>query len=95
MRETSRVLLDSEMDHPIVQEIRDALETDGDTRITDLRVMRVGRSHFACVVSVIAELPLSPCDYKDRLAVHEELVFIAVEVVRCPNLAESASEEAA
>jgi len=47
LRETSKVLLDREMDHEIVQKIREALEADGDTRITDLHVWRVGRSQFS------------------------------------------------
>lgn len=45
--QTGKVLLDREMDHPVVGEIREALETDpqaGDTRVTDLHVWRVGKA---------------------------------------------------
>ncbi|MDH5707888.1 MAG: CDF family Co(II)/Ni(II) efflux transporter DmeF, partial [Hylemonella sp.] len=43
--DTAKVLLDREMDHPVVQEIRDVVQTGpeaGDTRLTDLHVWRVG-----------------------------------------------------
>jgi hypothetical protein len=44
---TSRVLLDREMDDPVVGEIRDTVETRsraGETRIADLHVWRLGKS---------------------------------------------------
>jgi cation diffusion facilitator family transporter len=44
--ETGKVLLDREMDHPVVSEIREAVETGesgGSTRIADLHVWRVGK----------------------------------------------------
>ncbi|MCC6514012.1 MAG: CDF family Co(II)/Ni(II) efflux transporter DmeF, partial [Geothrix sp.] len=47
LRDSSRVLLDAEMDHPVVAEIREALATQpewgSETRITDLHVWRVGK----------------------------------------------------
>ena len=46
LTETGKVLLDREMDHPVVEEIRQAVETRpdvGETRISDLHVWRVGR----------------------------------------------------
>lgn len=95
LRDTGRVLLDCEMDHPVVQEIREAIETDGDTRITELHVWRVGRQQFACIVCVVAERPLGPQEYKARLAVHEEIVHVTVEVVRCPDHGETPTDRAA
>lgn len=82
MRQTSRVLLDWEMDSPVVQEIREALD-DGDAVIVDLHVWRVGPGKFACIVGLVAADPLPPDEYKRRLAVHEELVHVTVEVHRC------------
>jgi len=54
--ETGKVLLDREMDHPIVDEIREVIETKDDpdeTRIADLHVWRVGKEAYACAVSII------------------------------------------
>jgi cation diffusion facilitator family transporter len=83
LRDTSRVLLDREMDHAIVQEIRSSIEADGETKITDLHLTRVGRQQFACVVSVVTALPRPAFEYKERLKQHEELVHVTVEVLRC------------
>lgn len=80
VRETGRVLLDREMDHPIVGEIRAKLEADGDTRVTDLHVWRVGYQQFAGVVTVAGTNPKSPAEYREVLSVHGELVHLTIEV---------------
>ena len=82
VRQTSRVLLDREMDAPVVQEIREALD-DGDAVIVDLHVWRVGPGTFACIVGLVAEHPLTPDEYKRRVQVHEELVHVTVEIHQC------------
>jgi cation diffusion facilitator family transporter len=83
LRQTSRVLLDREMDEPVVQEIRDVIEGDGETAVADLHVWRVGPGKFACIVGVVTANPEPPEHYKERLRVHEELVHITVEVHHC------------
>ena len=83
IRDTSRVLLDREMDIPLVEEIREAVESHGDARIVDLHLIRVGRQRFACVLSVITTHARGPEEFKTRLQQHEELVHVTVEVVRC------------
>jgi Co/Zn/Cd efflux system component len=82
------VLLDSEMDHPVTNEIRAALTSeDGhETQISDLHVWRVGKNRFACIVSLVThDLGLTPSDVKRRLQEHSELVHITVEIHRCTN----------
>ncbi len=83
MRETSRVLLDREMDVPVVEEIREAIESDGDSRVADLHVHRVGLDQFAVIVTVVVHADRTPEEYKARLRIHEELVHFNIEVNRC------------
>jgi cation diffusion facilitator family transporter len=83
LRDTSRVLLDREMDHGVVGEICAALEADGQTRVTDLHVWRVGRAQYACAVSLVACSPRSAEEYKALLRVHEEIVHVTIEVAAC------------
>jgi len=83
LRQTSRVLLDREMDDPVVQEIRDVIEGDGETVIVDLHVWRVGPGKYACIVGLVTAHPEPPDHYKERLRIHEELVHITVEVHHC------------
>ena len=85
MHETGRVLLDREMDHPVVQEIREAVEVEhhGDTpRIVDLHVWRVGRQLYACALSVLSRDPaLTPERLRARIGIHEEIVHSTIEIV--------------
>ncbi|MBL0728661.1 CDF family Co(II)/Ni(II) efflux transporter DmeF [Piscinibacter sp. HJYY11] len=86
MRQSAAVLLDREMHLPITQEVRDAIESDGDAKVADLHVWRVGRDKFAAIVCVVADVPLAPSVYRERLAVHEELAHVSIEVNRCPHM---------
>ena len=49
--ETAKVLLDREMDHPVVQEIKEVIESDGQTRVSDLHVWRVGKRVYTTTPS--------------------------------------------
>ena len=86
MRESATVLLDREMDHPLTQDIRLALESDGDAKVADLHVWRVGRDKFAAIACIVADVPLAPSIYRARLAQHNELVHVSLEVNRCPHV---------
>jgi cation diffusion facilitator family transporter len=81
---TSKVLLDREMDHPIVEEIREAIETGGaasETRVTDLHVWRVGKATYACAVALVTRDPtLTPQIVRRWISVHEEVVHSTIEV---------------
>jgi Co/Zn/Cd efflux system component len=67
----------------VVAEIRAALDSLGQ-RITlqDLHVWRVGRAHYACVISISTQAAVSPESVRALLAEHEELVHVTVEVNR-------------
>ncbi len=83
--DSARVLLDREMDAPVVGELRRAIESDGDAEIADLHVWRVGRSSHAAVVTVVAREPLAPDAYRARVAGIASLAHVSVEVNRCPH----------
>jgi Co/Zn/Cd efflux system component len=80
IRATSRVLLDREMDHDLVTEIRETIEADGHSHVSDLHLWRVGRKQFACIVGVVTRESRTPNDYREQLRPHDELVHITVEV---------------
>ena len=92
IRDTAKVLLDREMDHPVVEEIREVVEqpagTTGvaspfDTRLADLHVWRVGKQVYACALTVVSTDPDLTADaLRERLAVHEEIVHATIEVHR-------------
>lgn len=81
--ETAKVLLDREMDSPVVARVRAALAQEPDTELADLHLWRVGRAQFACIVSVVTHGGSSADRYKARLTGIRELVHVTVEVNRC------------
>ncbi len=90
LHESANVLLDREMDHPLTEQLRRTLESDGDAKVADLHLWRVGREQFAAVVCIVADVPLAPATYRERLAAHHELVHVSVEVNRCLRAAPAA-----
>lgn len=89
LADTGKVLLDREMDHPVVDEIREVIET-GDlastTRIADLHVWRVGKGAYACAMGLVTRDPaLTAAMVRSRLAVHAEIVHTTIEIQRSPH----------
>jgi len=87
LRDTSRVLLDREMDHPVTAEIREVVATldqTKTTRIADLHLWRVGKARFACILSLVTHDPsMTPNRVKAGLREHEELAHVTVEIHQC------------
>jgi cation diffusion facilitator family transporter len=82
--ETGKVLLDREMDHPVVAEIREAVEGSpdhGEARVADLHVWRVGKRSYACALSIVTRDPaLTPNRVRAWLSQHEEIVHATIEI---------------
>ncbi len=83
LRDTSVILLQREMDAPIAGEIKTVMESDGDTKVSDLHIWRVAQNKYACVVSVVAENGYSVEEYKTRLTGIHELAHCTVEIHAC------------
>jgi cation diffusion facilitator family transporter len=84
IRDTSGILLDripSSSDLP--DEIRRAVESDGDSLITDLHIWQVGTGKFAAIVSIVAHQSKSSDEYRELLREHEELVHLTIETQHC------------
>ena len=83
LRDTGRVLLDAEMDAPVVAEVREVIaEIPEAPKITDLHVWRVGKGKYACIISLDAEGSVHPEEIRKRLSIHEELAHVTVEINR-------------
>ncbi len=87
--ETAKVLLDREMDHPVVDEIREVIAEQGaasHTMIADLHVWRVGKASYACALGLVThDQTLTPAEVRRWLSVHEEIVHTTVEIQHCPD----------
>jgi cation diffusion facilitator family transporter len=81
LRDTSRVLLDAEMNAPVVAEIREVIDASPiKAKLCDLHVWRVGKGKYACILSLTTNHQTSPEYFKQQLSIHEELVHISIEI---------------
>jgi cation diffusion facilitator family transporter len=87
--ETGKVLLDREMDHPVVNEIREVAEDPrfpGESRVTDLHVWRVGKAAYSCSLTIVThDATLTPDEMRRRLSIHEEIAHSTIEIHLCPD----------
>jgi cation diffusion facilitator family transporter len=84
IRDSSGILLDrTPLSSHLPEQIRRAVESDGDSLITDLHVWQVGTGKFAAIVSIVAHEPRSSDEYRSLLRGHEELVHLTIETQHC------------
>ena len=84
LRDTGVVLLDITPDtSDLPEEIRRAIESDGDSIVTDLHVWQVGSGKFAAIVSIVAHEPRTCETYRALLREHAELVHVTIETQQC------------
>ncbi len=80
---TGKILLDREMDDPLAALMRQRLEADGDARVADLHLWRVGDQRFAAHATLVADAPLAADAYRARVADLSALSHVSIEVNRC------------
>lgn len=81
IQETGKTLLDAEMGHPVVQEIKDVIAQLPHVEITDLHVWKVGKGKFSCILGLETSIAdLTPDQVKRELSIHEEIVHASVEI---------------
>ncbi len=83
LKQTARALVDATAEAPLRQAVRAAIESDGDAKLADLHVWQVGPHAYAVMASVVADAPLAPLAYRERLRPLRELRHVTVEVHRC------------
>jgi len=81
VRDTGAVLLDMNPDRDMADNLRRAIETDGD-RVADLHLWRLGPGHLGAVVSVITPSERCEADYRSKLAGFPSLSHLTIEVKR-------------
>jgi cation diffusion facilitator family transporter len=85
LRDTSRVLLDGDVDGEAVEDLRAALESDSEDLVADLHLWRVGPRNLAAIVSIVSDDPRAPEHYKAIVAERLAIAHVTVEVNRCPG----------
>ncbi|MFE8032454.1 CDF family Co(II)/Ni(II) efflux transporter DmeF [Thiohalocapsa marina] len=81
LRDSGRVLIDAEMDTPLVDAVREIVtRLPVPARITDLHLWRVGRNKYACILSLVVSDPIEPGTVRQMLGQHPQLAHITVEI---------------
>lgn len=88
---SARALVDATADATLIARIRELIEADGDAKLSDLHVWQVGTSAWCAVVGIVADRPLPPLAYRERLVALPALRHVTVEVHRCPGAAVAAA----
>ncbi len=79
IRDTGRILLDMTHDPSMAENIRMAIERDGDL-LCDLHLWRLGPGHVGAIVSITTPMPRPPAFYRERLACFPSLSHVTIEV---------------
>ena len=88
LRRAGAVLLDAQMDAPVVAEIHEAIEHgEVPARICDLHVWQVGRDKYACVMELVTDSDHDADAFRRVLAIHQQLVHVTVEVHQVDSVA--------
>jgi cation diffusion facilitator family transporter len=86
LRDTSRILLDRNIDQAQVEAVYQSLAQEEGDQVTDLRIWQINPVQKAAVVRIDAAMPRSPAYYKKRLRNIAALDHVTVEVNRrCPS----------
>jgi cation diffusion facilitator family transporter len=86
LHSTSGVLLDRQASQSLQLKIKEIMEADGETRVTDLHIWSIGPEIYSALISVIAHDPDTPAEYKARIPGNLGLVHVVVEVHLAKNV---------
>ena len=90
LRQTSVVLLDGEMRPDLVAQVTDSLQaaSQGEGRLSDLHLWRVGENAYAAAITVDTDHPhLHSADLRQALASCPQIVHATIEVRRASDAA--------
>jgi Co/Zn/Cd efflux system component len=79
IRDTSAILLDMNLDRRMSDNIRGAIESEGD-QIADLYVWRLGPGHLGAILSVVTPTDRRESFYRAKLGRFRSLSHLTIEV---------------
>jgi len=79
LQSTSTVLLDHQVSDSILERIKNELEGDKDTEITDLHVWSIGPEIYAAQIAIVSNNPASAREYKDKIPEDLSIVHLSIE----------------
>lgn len=83
--QTGKILLDYNVDKSFMTKIQVILESDSDTRISDIHVWKLGSQKYAAIVSIVTHYPKAPDYYKGLLKPLADIAHLTMEVHTCDD----------
>ncbi len=80
LRDTGRILLDIGVKQEKMKGILSKIESDSDSRVSDIHIWPLGDNGFAVIISIVTHYPKPPEYYKGLLGGFKELKHVTVEV---------------
>ncbi len=86
LKESGSILLDAGINQEVINEIKTTVEADGDNRVSDIHVWRIGPKHHGIIISLVTNDPKDPGYYKSIITENYKIpCHLAVEVNYCKN----------
>jgi len=80
LKQSSPILLDFSIESKVRSDVITKLESNTNTRISDLHIWKVGANHYAAIVAIVSTEPQPTNFYKEQLADFKQLSHITIEV---------------
>ena len=82
LKDSGRVLLDRQAPDMLLEQVRNALETDDTAKVTDLHLWSIGGNQFSAAISLQSGVTNDPKKFRARLAPFKQIVHLTIEVMR-------------
>ena len=81
--QTGKILLDYNVDKDFMRKIKIILESDSDTRISDIHAWKVSSQKYAAIIAIVTHYPKEPDYYKSLLKPLTGIAHLTIEVHTC------------
>ena len=86
LKDSGSILLDAGAEQTLINEIKASVEAEGDNRVSDIHVWRIGPKHHGIIISLVTSDPKDPAYYKSMISDSYKMpCHLAVEVNYCKN----------
>ena len=85
LRSSAFILLDGNRDKDIRDTVIHAIESDGDSLVSDLHIWPLNSNALAAAITVVTEEKRNPPDYRSRLLHITQLKHATIEIHHCTN----------
>jgi cation diffusion facilitator family transporter len=85
MKETSKILLDRNVGRDTVSAVRAAIESDAESKISDIHIWQVGANQISVIISIVTHAPKPPTYYKNLIAEIKDIQHVTIEVNHCED----------